>query len=97
MNILEGIANTIGHYVAVDEDFHLTYDKRVAQVLVELDVMRGSPAKVEILCNDCLLVQRLDYLHVPFRCSNHRDMGHLRRSCPTQKQASYDTSLDASP
>ena len=30
VNILEGIANTIGCYVVVDNDFHLTYDKRVA-------------------------------------------------------------------
>ena len=69
LNILEGIANTIGWFMAVDEDFHLTFDKRVARVLVELDVTLGLPAEVEILCKDCLLVQRLDYLHVPFRCS----------------------------
>ena len=66
VNILEGIANTIGRYVAVDDDFHLTYDKRVARLFVELDVSRGFPAEVEILCKDHLLIQRLDYLHVPF-------------------------------
>ena len=43
-----------------------TYDKRLAKILVEMDLSRGLPAEVEILCNECLLVQRLDYLHVPF-------------------------------
>ena len=56
VNILEGIANTIRCYVAVDEDFHLTFDKRVAWVLVELDVSHGLPVEVEILCRDRLLV-----------------------------------------
>ena len=73
VNILKGIENKIGRYVAVDEDFHLTFDKRVARVLVELDVSHGLPAEVEILCKDRLLVQRLDYLHVPFRCSICRE------------------------
>ena len=36
--VLEGIANSIGRFVDVDPDFHLAYDKRMARVLVELDV-----------------------------------------------------------
>ena len=47
--ILEGIANTVGRFVAVDDDFHLSYDKRMARVLVEMDISHGLPAEVEIL------------------------------------------------
>ena len=50
----------------MDEDFHLTFDKRVAQVFVEMDVSLGLPVEVEIICMDRLLIQKLDYLHVPF-------------------------------
>ena len=42
--------------MAVDEDFQLTFDKRVARVLVELDVTLGLPTEVEILCKERLLV-----------------------------------------
>ena len=80
--ILEGIGNTIGRFISVEDDFHLVYDKRVAKILVELDISRGLPAKVEVLCNEHLLIQKLDYLHVPFRCSSCRSVGHLRNSCP---------------
>ena len=54
--ILEGIGNTIGWFVAMEADFHLAYDKRIARVLVEMDISLGLPAKVEILCNERLLV-----------------------------------------
>ena len=79
---MEGIGNTIRRFVAVEADFHLAYDKRVARVLVEMDISRGLPTEVEILCNERLLIQRLDYLHVPFRCSCCRTVGHLRNSFP---------------
>ena len=79
---LEGIGNTIGRFVLVEDDFHQVYDKRVAKILVEMDISRRLPAEVEILCNKRLLIQRLDYLHMPFRCSCCRSVGHLRNSCP---------------
>ena len=68
LNILKGIANTIGRFVAVGEDFHLSFDKRMSRVLVELDISHGLPAEMEILCKERLLVQKLDYLHVSFHC-----------------------------
>ena len=66
----------------MEDDFHQVYDKRIAKILVELDISRGLPAEVEILCNERLLIQRLDYLHVPFRCSCRRVVSHLRKACP---------------
>ena len=49
-----------------------------------MDISRGLLAEVEILCNEHLLIQRLDYLHVPFRCSCCHAVGHLRNSCPNR-------------
>ena len=56
-SLLEGIANTIGQFVAVEEDFMLTYDKRMAKILVEMDIFEGLLAEVEILCQECLFSQ----------------------------------------
>ena len=77
-NVLEGIANTIGRFVAVETDFLLVFDKRVAKVLVEMDVSSGLPADVEVLCGERLFIQKLDYLRVPFRCSLCHETRHLR-------------------
>ena len=97
LNILEGIANTISHFVAVDDDFHLSFDKRMARVLVEMDISLGLPTDVEILCKDRLLVQKLDYLHVPFRCSRCRETGHLQRTCPLFQNERSCLSTEGSP
>ena len=77
-SLLEGIGNTIGRFVVVEDDFMNVYDKRIAQILVEMDITKGLPAEVEILCRDHLFAQRLDYLGIPFRCNICRYIGHLR-------------------
>ena len=77
-SLLEGVGNTIGRFVALEEDFMNSYDKRKAKILVELDITKGLPAEVEILCQDRLFIQRLDYQGIPFRCSVCRETGHLR-------------------
>ena len=82
-SLLEGVGNTIGRFVALEEDFMNSYDKRKAKILVELDITKGLPAKVEILCHECLFIQRLDFLGIPFRCSVCREIGHLHRDCPS--------------
>ena len=52
--LLEGIANTIGRFVALEEDFMSVFDKRKAKVLVEMDISQGLPSEVDILCQDRL-------------------------------------------
>ena len=54
--VLEGVANTIGRFIAVEADFLLDFDKRVTRVLVELDVSSGLLAEVEILCGERLII-----------------------------------------
>ena len=80
--MMEGIGNTIGRFVAVEDDFLHTYDKRMAKILVEMDLTSGLPAEIEILCLEWIIQQQLDYLNVPFRCSRCRAIGHLRRTRP---------------
>ena len=65
-DILIGIANSIGRFVALEKDFHSSFDKRAARVLVELDVSHGLLPEIEIDCNSVVIVQNLDYLKMPF-------------------------------
>ena len=93
-NVLEGIANSIGWFVAIETNFLLDFDKRVARVLVEMDVSLGLPADVEVLCGECLFIQKLDYLRVPFRCSICHETGHLWRHCHTLHTNNEDSGSD---
>ena len=47
-----GIANTLGHFIDVEKDFHLIFDKRMARVLVKMDIMNGISVDTDILYND---------------------------------------------
>ena len=62
-----------------------------------MDITHGLLVEVEILCKERLLVQRLDYLHVPFRCSRCHDTGHLQRTCPLLLNSLSCSSKDGTP
>ena len=94
---MEGIANTIGRFVAVEDDFMHSYDKRMEMILVELDITDGLPVEIEILFLDRLFTQRLDYLRIPFHCSRCRDVGHLRRECLVLLHGAVSPSTRLSP
>ena len=44
--------NTLGHFVVVDENFLHSFDKRMAWVLVEIDVSCSMLEDIDIICND---------------------------------------------
>ena len=80
-DILIGIANTIGRFVDLEKYFHSSFDKYAARVLVELDVSHGLLPEIKIDYNIVIIIQKLDYLRVPFYCSYCHETGHLRKSC----------------
>ena len=51
-SLLEGVGNTIGRFVALEDDFMNSFGKRMEKNLVELDIMKGLPAEVEILYHE---------------------------------------------
>ena len=53
----------------------------MARVLVELDVSKGLLGDIDIVYGELIINQRLDYLHMLFRCNYCHDTGHLRKNC----------------
>ena len=49
--------------------------------MVELDISKGLLPEIDLLYGDPVITQRLDYLHMPFRCNYSHETGHLRNSC----------------
>ena len=78
---LIGLAKSLGRFVALEKDFHLIFDKRTAGVLVELYVSNGLLPYIDIVCGDLIINQKLEYLHIPFRCNYYHETSHLRNSC----------------
>ena len=53
----------------------------MAKVLVEVDITKGLIPELDIVCGDKVVTQRLDYLHLSFRCNYCHDTGHLWNTC----------------
>jgi hypothetical protein len=66
---LEAISNESGRFIKVDETTLQSQDKRMAKVLVEVDIHAELLKSLEIEWQGHILVQRLDYLGIPFRCT----------------------------
>jgi hypothetical protein len=67
---LKDITNKLGKFVALDKDFLNLEDKRIARVLVELDLSKGLLEKMEIEWGLGVFIWTLDYWKLPFRCSD---------------------------
>jgi hypothetical protein len=78
---LEAIGNELGRFIKVDEIYLQSPDKIMAKVLVEVDLHPGLLEILEIDWRGLILVQILDYLGIPFRCTLCWRTGHLRRDC----------------
>jgi len=76
---LELIGNSIGHFLRVHEQALGVSDKRMAKVLVEVDVLAGLLESLDIEWRGILFGQRLDYLGISFRCLVCRRTRHLHR------------------
>jgi hypothetical protein len=69
------------NFIKVDETALQSQDKRMAKVLVEVDIHVGLLESLEIDWRGHIIIQRLDYLGIPFRCTLCRRTGHLRKDC----------------
>jgi hypothetical protein len=83
---LTSIGNSQGNFIIVYLKNLDLAQRKVAKVLVEMDVHLGLPEILEVEWRGCFHKQKLDYLGLPFRCSFCRSLSHLRRDCKGLKE-----------
>ena len=66
------IGNLLGIFLKLDEVGLRSKDKRMAHILIELDLHRGLMDSIEIECRGQVVIQKLDYQGLPFRFLNYR-------------------------
>jgi hypothetical protein len=95
---LQAIGNSLGRFISVDSVALAAPVKRVAKVLVELDIHEGVLESIDIEWRGHNTRQKLDYLGIPFRCTLCRQTGHLGKSCTglVEEEKSEDSMLELS-
>lgn len=78
------IGNAIGKFLYVETQCLGGRDKITALILIKKEFMGGLPDYIELLFEGTHLVQRLDFLGVPFRCLIFQHTRHLMAQCPRQ-------------
>ena len=68
--------NNLGSFLESGEP-----SKIVTHILVELDLKGGSVEDIEIERGGRHYVQMLEYVGIPFKCTNCRVSGHLGNQC----------------
>ena len=74
------MGSELGHFLFMEECLE-GEDKRVGQILVEIDTHKGLLAKVESEWRGRVYCQQIDYWGLPFRCSFCNQKGHLHHKC----------------
>lgn len=82
LDVCVGVGNQLGRFLFVDESSFEAFDKRVARILVEIDISQGLLPELTIVWREYTYVQELDYWKVSFRCFSCRQTGHLKADCP---------------
>jgi hypothetical protein len=78
---LEAIGNSLDRFICVDLQVLTASEKKVARVMVEIDIHDGLLECIDIDWRGKLYQQSLDYLGIPFRCTLYRKTRHLRNFC----------------
>jgi len=78
---LREIGNALGKFILIDPSTFESFVRKMGKILVGIDVHDGLPKAIDIEWCGHLIIQRMDYMGIPFRCSWCRGTGHLRRDC----------------
>jgi len=75
------IGNRLGEFLEADESFMDSNQKRMARILVNINVREGLGDAVELILGHYRHIQKLDYENIPFRCRRCHEYGHLVEDC----------------
>lgn len=79
--ILELIANQLGKFMSVEKVSMCGEDRKMARVLVDLDISEGMPDSFQILWEDFIINQRLDYKVIPLIFVICHETRHFKSDC----------------
>jgi hypothetical protein len=66
---LQAIGKSMGKFIMVDRTTLSAKSRKVGRIMVEMDIHLELPEVIEIEWRGRRVLQRLDYLGIPFRCS----------------------------
>jgi hypothetical protein len=75
------IGNFLGDFLDADMSFEVTKQRKVARILVNLNVREGLGEEMDLTWGDYTYSQKLDYENIPFRCRRCHQYGHLVKNC----------------
>ena len=64
-----------------DMTYEETEQRKVARILVNLNVREGLGEEMDLTWGDYTYAQKLDYENIPFRCRRCHQYGHLIKNC----------------
>ena len=76
------IGNHLGRFLHVEHELLVGNDRRIAKLLVEIDITHGLLANLSIEWRGSIFELQLDYWGLPFRCSTCSRVGHLKAKFP---------------
>ena len=82
MERLMHIGNLLRSFLEVDLSFNSTGLKRVARILVSINIRNGLPGAMQIAWKDYSHLQTLKYENVHFCCRRCHEYGHPVIDCP---------------
>ena len=59
------------------------FERTTAQILVDMDLTEGFPVEMDIIWDEGIFVQKIDYWKVAFHCHCYRQTGHSKFTCPS--------------
>jgi hypothetical protein len=74
---LKKIGNFLGDFLDADMSFEVTKQRKVARVLVNLNVREGLGEERDLTWGDYMYSQKLNYKNISFRCRRCHQYGHL--------------------
>ena len=79
---MEASGGLLGRVILIKEGFLSSVDKRIAYLLVEVDITKGLVSQFEVKRGDMMFLQDVDYWKALFKCMVCKDIGHLKAKCP---------------